>query len=63
MMVSDCGGECKEGRTTYFLKVERKCDGVRWWTQMRREQDDIPTGGGEGAGWCQIVDPDAKRAG
>ena len=29
---------------------------------MRTEQDDILSGGGEGAGGCEIVDPDAKRA-
>ena len=34
MMVSDCGGGCKESRTTYFLEVERKCDGVRLRMQM-----------------------------
>ena len=34
MMVSDCGGECKEGRTMYFLEVERKCNGVRLRMQM-----------------------------
>ena len=30
---------------------------------MQREQDNVPTGGGEGAGRCQIVDQDVKRAG
>ena len=45
------------------LEVEREWDGVRLWTRMQREQDDILSGGGEGVGWCQIVDPDAKRVG
>ena len=62
-MVSDCGPGCKESRKTHFLEVERERDGVRLWTQMQTEQDDVPTGGGEGAEWCQIVDRDAKRAG
>ena len=62
-MVLDCGLECEESRKMHFLEVERERDGVRLWTQMRREQDDVPTGGGEGAGWCQIVDQDVKRAG
>ena len=60
-MVSDCGPGCEESRTTYQLEVERGQDGVRLWTQMRTEQDDILSGGREGAGWCEIVDPDAKR--
>ena len=46
-MVSDCGPGCEESRTTYQLEVERECDGVRLWTQMQTEQDDVPTGGGE----------------
>ena len=62
-MVSDCAPGCEESRTTYFLEVERERDGVRLCTRMRREQDDVLPGGGEGAWWCQIVDPDAKRAG
>ena len=62
-MVLDCGPGCEESRKTHFLEVERECDGVRLWTRMQREQDDVLSGGGEGAGWCQIVDPDAKRAG
>ena len=62
-MVSDCGLGCEQSRKTHFLEVEKEHDGVRLWTQMRREQDDVPTGGGEGAGWCQIVDLDANRAG
>ena len=62
-MVSDCGPRCEESRTTYQLEVEREHDGVRLWMRMRREQDDVLPGGGEGAWWCQIVDPDAKRAG
>ena len=57
-MVLDCGPRCKESRTMYQLEVEREWDGVRLWTQMQRKQDDVPTGGGEGVGWCQIVDPD-----
>ena len=51
-MVSDGGPECEESKTTYQLEVEREQDGVRLWTQMQREQDDVSTGGGEGAGWC-----------
>ena len=47
-MVSDCGPGCEESRKTYFLEVERERDGVRLWTQMQKEQDDVPTGGGEG---------------
>ena len=47
-MVSDCGPRCEESRMTYFLKVERERDGVRLWTRMRREQDDVLSGGGEG---------------
>ena len=62
-MVLDCGPGCEESRTTSSLEVERGWDGVRLWTQMQTEQDDIPTGGGERAGWCQIMDRDAKRAG
>ena len=62
-MVSDCGPECKESRTTYSLEAQRERDGVRLWTQMRREKDNVPARGGEGVGWCQIVDPDAKRVG
>ena len=54
-MVSDCGPGCEESRMTYFLKVERERGGVRLWTRMRREQDDVLSGGGEGARWCQIV--------
>ena len=49
VMVSDCAPGCEESRTTYFLKVERERDGVRLWTRMRREQDDVLPGGGEGA--------------
>ena len=48
-MVSDCGRGCEESRTTYQLEVERERDGVRLWTRMQREQDDVPTGGGEGS--------------
>ena len=48
-MVSDCGPGCKESRKTYFLEVERESDGVRLWTRIQREQDDVPTEGGEGA--------------
>ena len=58
-MVLDCGPRCEERRTTYQLEVERERDDVRLWTWMRREQDDVPTEGGEGVGWCQIVDLDA----
>ena len=52
VMVSDCGRGCEESRTTYSLEVERERDGVRLWTRIRREQDNVPTGGGMGAGWC-----------
>ena len=62
-MVSDCVPGCKESRTTYWLEVERERDGVRLWTRMRREQDDVLSGGGEEAGWYEIMDPDVKRAG
>ena len=48
-MVSDCRPGCEKSRTTYSLEVERERDGVRLSTRMRREQDDVPTGGGEGA--------------
>ena len=47
-MVSDCGHICEESRTTYDLEVERERDDVRLWTRMRREQDDVLSGGGEG---------------
>ena len=47
-MVLDCGRGCKESRKTYFLEVERKRDGVRLWTRMGREQDNILSGSGEG---------------
>ena len=48
-MVSDSGPGCKESRTTYSLEVERERDGVRLRTRMRREQDNVLSGGGEGA--------------
>ena len=48
-MVSDCRCGCEESRMTYCLEVERERGGVRLWTQMRREQDDVLSGGGEGA--------------
>ena len=48
-MVLDCGLGCEESRKMYFLEVERVCDGVRLWTQMQREQDNVLPGGGEGA--------------
>ena len=48
-MVSDCGHGCEECRTTYWLEVERERDGVKLWTRMQREQDDVHPGGGEGA--------------
>ena len=62
-MLSDSGPGREESRTTYNLEVERERDGVRLWTRMRREQDNVLAGGGEGARCCQIVDPDEKRAG
>ena len=48
-MVSDCEQGCEESRTTYSLEVERKRDGVRLWTRMGKEQDDVLAAGGEGA--------------
>jgi hypothetical protein len=48
VMVLDCGRGCKESRKTYFLEVERKRVGVRLWTRMGREQDNILSGSGEG---------------
>ena len=48
VIVSDCGRGCEESRTAYSLEVERERDGVRLWTRMRREQDDVLTGGGKG---------------
>ena len=63
LMVSDYGPRCEESRTTYQLEVEREQNGVRLWTGMQREQDDVLSKGGERVGWCQIVDPDANRAG
>ena len=48
-MVLDCGRGCKESMTTYPLEVEMVCDGVRLWTRIQREQDDVLSGGGEGA--------------
>ena len=48
-MVSDCGPGCEESRTTYLLEVERERNDVRLWTEMRREQDNVLPGGGEGA--------------
>ena len=49
MMVSDCGPECEESRMMYSLEAERERDGVRLWTGMRREQEDILSEGGERA--------------
>ena len=43
-MVSDCGCGCEESRTTYSLEVERERDGVRLWTRMRRQQDNVHPG-------------------
>ena len=48
MTVSDCRRGCKGSTTTYSLKVKRECDGVRLWTQMQMEKDNVQTGGGEG---------------
>ena len=36
-------------RTMYLLEVEMEHDGVRLRTWMQKEQDNIPTGGEEGA--------------
>ena len=46
-MVLDCGPRCEQSRTTYQLEVERERDGVRLWTGMRREQEDVLPRGGE----------------
>jgi hypothetical protein len=48
-MVSDRGPGCNGSRTTYSLKVERERDGVRLWARIQAEQDNVQTGGGEGA--------------
>ena len=48
-MMSEWGRRCKESRTTFELEVEREHDGVRLRTRMRREQDNVHSGGGEGA--------------
>ena len=48
-MVLDCGPECEESRMMYQLEVKREWDGVRLWTQMRREQEDALLEGGERA--------------
>ena len=48
-MASDCERGCEERRTTYFLEVESERDGVRLRMRMRREQNDVLPGGGEGA--------------
>ena len=61
-MVSDCGPGCKARKTTYCLEVERGREGVRLWTRMQTEQDNVQTEGGEGASWCEIVNPDAHGA-
>ena len=61
MVVLDCGPGCKRSRTTYKLEVEREHDGVRLWTRMQREHDNILSGGGEGAWWCQCR-PGCKRS-
>ena len=49
MIVSDREPGCEESRMTYSLEVERERDGVRLRTRMRREQDNVLSGGGEGA--------------
>ena len=46
-MVSDRGRRCEESRTMYKLEVKEH-DGVRLRTRMRREQDNVLPGGGEG---------------
>ena len=40
-MVSDCRPGCKASKTAYKLEVERVRGGVRLWTQMRTEQDNV----------------------
>jgi hypothetical protein len=39
----------EESRTTYFLEVERERNGVTLRRRMRREQDNVLSGGEEGA--------------
>jgi hypothetical protein len=46
-MVSDYGPRCEESRMMYQLEVEREQNGVRLWTEMQREQDDVLSKGGE----------------
>ena len=46
---SACDGVNLWSRTTYSLNAEREHDEVRLWTWTQREQNDVPTGGGEGA--------------
>jgi hypothetical protein len=48
-MVSDRERGCEKSGTTYFLEVERERNSVRLWTRVRREQDNVLPGGGEGA--------------
>ena len=62
-MVSHCGCGCKRSRKTHFLEAERVRKGIRLWTQMQREPDNVQTGRGEEARWCHIVNKDAKGAG
>jgi hypothetical protein len=46
-MVSDRRCKCKGRKTTYFLEVERKCDGVKLWSrttyslEVERERDGV----------------------
>ena len=47
VMVSGCG-RSKRNRTTYKLEEDRERDGVRLWTRMQTEQDNVLPGSGEG---------------
>ena len=48
-MVSDGGGECEKGGTTYCLAVETERHDMKLWTQGQRERDNLLSAGGEGA--------------
>ena len=49
VMESDCERRCEDSRTTYELEMERERDCVTLWMRMRKEQDNVLPGGGEGA--------------
>jgi hypothetical protein len=48
-MTSESGHNCTGSETTYFLEVESECNGVRLWTRMQRERDEVLPGGGDEA--------------